>query len=235
MPRSTITLIGFDADDTLWQNEYYFRHAQERFSQLLAEHADPEKISANLMDAEIRNLEIYGFGIKGFTLSMIETAVEVTEGRVPGEIIREILAAGRELLAHPVDILPEVQETLEQLAADRKIILITKGDLLDQERKIAQSGLGEKFDSIEIVSQKTVATYRRIFTSHEQDATNCVMVGNSLKSDVLPAIEAGAWGIHTPHDLQWSAEHAEIPAGIQRLHVAETFSHVARIIEAIED
>jgi putative hydrolase of the HAD superfamily len=211
-PRSSaLTAIGFDADDTLWHNEQFYRMTEERFAALLAGHAEAAHLSARLLEAERRNLQHYGFGIKGFTLSMIETAIEVTDGRVPASIIREILEAGREMLSHPVETLPHVRETLEQLAGSYRIILITKGDLFDQERKLAQSGLGELFDAVEIVSDKTVTTYERVFTRHGDGPGRSMMVGNSLKSDVVPAIKAGSWGVYVPHSVTWVLEHAEAP------------------------
>lgn len=149
-----LTTIGFDADDTLWQNEQFFRITEKRFAALLADHAAEEHISARLLEAEKRNLAVYGFGIKGFTLSMIETAIEITEGRAPASVIAEILAAGREMLSHPIEALPHARETVEKLADAYRLVLITKGDLFDQERKLAQSGLGDLFDAVEIVSDK---------------------------------------------------------------------------------
>jgi len=213
MPASpTLSAIGFDADDTLWQNEQFYRLTERRLTELLAAHAEAGDISRRLLEAEKRNLEFYGFGIKGFTLSMIETAIEVTGGRVPATVIQEILASGRELLRHPVETLPHVRETLEQLAGSYRIILITKGDLFDQERKLAQSGLGEMFDAVEIVSDKNAATYQRVFSRHGDGPGRSMMVGNSLKSDVMPAIEAGSWGVYVPHDLTWPLEHVDEPA-----------------------
>ena len=157
-PRKHLTTIGFDADDTLWQNEQFFRTTEKRFAALLADHGEAEHISARLLEAEKRNLAVYGFGIKGFTLSMIETAIEVTEGRVPASTIAEILAAGRDMLGHPVEALPHARETVEKLAGAYHLVLITKGDLFDQERKLAASGLGDLFDAVEIVSDKSAAT-----------------------------------------------------------------------------
>ncbi len=146
-----LTTIGFDADDTLWQNEHLFRMTQERFAALLADYAEPEHLAARLLEAERRNLGHYGFGIKGFVLSMIETAIEVTEEAVPASVIRQLIEAGQEMLRHPIELLPHAREVVEELAAEFRILLITKGDLLDQERKLAQSGLGELFDGVEIV------------------------------------------------------------------------------------
>jgi putative hydrolase of the HAD superfamily len=230
---STLSAIGFDADDTLWQNEQFYRLTERRLTKLLAAHAEPGDISRRLLEAEKRNLEFYGFGIKGFTLSMIETAIEVTEGRVPAAVIREILASGRELLRHPVETLPHVRETLEQLAGKYRIILITKGDLFDQERKLAQSGLGELFDAVEIVSAKNASTYQRVFNRHGDGPQRSMMVGNSLKSDVVPAIEAGSWGVYVPHDLTWSLEHVDEPAESPRFRRLEHLGELTRLIAEI--
>jgi putative hydrolase of the HAD superfamily len=230
---SALTAIGFDADDTLWQNEQFYRLTEKRLTELLAEHAEPGDISRRLLEAEKRNLQFYGFGIKGFTLSMIETAIEVTEGRVPSAVIQEILAAGRELLRHPVETLPHVRETLEQLAGNYRIILITKGDLFDQERKLAQSGLGELFNAVEIVSDKTSATYERVFRRHGDGPARSMMVGNSLKSDVVPAIEAGSWGVHVPHDLTWVLEHVDAPVAAARYRRVEHLGELMRLIAEI--
>lgn len=208
-----LTTIGFDADDTLWRNEQFFRLTEDRFVALLGAHGQAAEISGRLLEAERRNLAFYGFGIKGFVLSMIETAIEVTKGEVRASVIAEILAAGREMAAHPVETLPHVRETLEALAPDYRLVLITKGDLFDQERKLAASGLGELFDAVEIVSDKTASTYERIFARHGDGASRAMMVGNSLKSDILPALAAGAWAVHVPHELTWALEHAEEPAG----------------------
>ncbi len=202
-------------------------------TELLAEHAEPGDISRRLLEAEKRNLAFYGFGIKGFTLSMIETAIEVTEGRVPAAVIQEILASGRELLRHPVETLPHVRETLEQLAGKYRIILITKGDLFDQERKLAQSGLGELFDAVEIVSDKNASTYQRVFSRHGDGPGRSMMVGNSLKSDVVPAIEAGSWGVYVPHDLTWSLEHVDEPADAPRFRRLAHLGELTRLIAEI--
>jgi putative hydrolase of the HAD superfamily len=229
----SLTTIGFDADDTLWQNETFYRLTEERFAALLADHAEPVAISHRLLEAERRNLKHYGFGIKGFTLSMIETAIEITDGKVPASVIGEILATGREMLSHPIETLPHVRETLEQLTGSYRMILVTKGDLFDQERKLAQSGLGDLFDAVEIVSDKTAATYERIFTRHGDGPDRSMMVGNSLRSDVIPAIQAGSWGVYVPHSLTWALEHAEEPAEEPRFrridHLGELIGLLARL------
>lgn len=213
---SKLTTIGFDADDTLWQNERFFRLTEDRFVALLGAHGQAAEISGKLREAERRNLAFYGFGIKGFVLSMIESAIEITGGQVPTSAIAEILGWGREMLDHPVETLPHVRETLQALAGDYKLVLITKGDLFDQERKLAASGLGELFDAVEIVSDKNASTYERIFARHGDGAGRAMMVGNSLKSDILPALAAGAWAVHVPHELTWALEHAEEPVGERR-------------------
>jgi len=229
-PSSSLSTIGFDADDTLWQNEQFYRMTEERFVALLAEHAEADDISLRLLAAEKRNLQFYGFGIKGFTLSMIETAIEVTDGRVPAAVIREILAAGRDMLGHPIEPLPHVRETLEQLAGSYRMILITKGDLFDQERKLAQSGLGDLFDAVEIVSDKNASTYERIFSRHGDGPSRSMMVGNSLKSDIVPAIEAGSWGVYVPHELTWAVEHAEEPVHEPRF---KRLNHLGELIDLV--
>jgi putative hydrolase of the HAD superfamily len=218
MTMRAITTIGFDADDTLWQNEQFFRLTQDHFADLLADHAPADHLHDRLLAAERRNIGLYGFGIKGFTLSMIETAIEVTQGRVPASVIAEIMAAGRDMLAHPIDLLPHAREAVMALAADYRVILITKGDLLDQERKLAQSGLGDLFHGVEVVSGKTPAAYAAIFARHGHGADRALMAGNSLKSDVLPVIAAGGHGVHVPHPLTWALEVADPPQDNARYH-----------------
>ena len=228
-----LTTIGFDADDTLWQNETFFRLTEDRFLQVLRDHADPHQLRERLIAAERRNLDYYGFGVKGFTLSMIETAVEVTEGRVPASVIGDLVAMGRELLEHPMELLPHARATVSELAPDFRLVLITKGDLLHQERKLAQSGLGDLFDGVEIVSDKTAATYLTIFARHGTGADQALMVGNSLKSDVIPALEAGAWGVHVPHEHEWSFEAADAPDGHQRFCRIAHLGELPDLIRAI--
>ncbi|MGZ9812050.1 HAD family hydrolase [Pseudoroseicyclus sp. H15] len=207
-------VFGFDADDTLWHNEKFFRLTQDRFVWLLGDHAEPETLADRLLAAERRNLGHYGFGIKAFTLSMIETALEVTDNQVPGQVISEIIAAGQEMLRHPIELLPGAEAAVEALAGRGRVVLITKGDLLDQERKLAQSGLGDAFDAVEIVSDKTAGTYARIFAG----ADFALMAGNSMKSDVIPALESGAHGVHVPHETTWALEEADDPEAGPRFH-----------------
>ncbi|GGD37829.1 haloacid dehalogenase [Sinisalibacter lacisalsi] len=228
-----LTTIGFDADDTLWQNEALFQMTQERFASLLADYAEPDHLAERLEAAERRNLGRYGFGIKGFVLSMIETAIEVTGERVPARVIRQLIEAGQEMLDHPIELLPGASAAIEALAPRFTLVLITKGDLLDQERKLAQSGLGEMFDAVEIVSDKTLATYASAFARHGEGADTAMMVGNSLKSDVIPALEAGAFGVHVPHNLTWTLEHAEPPRAHPRFFEISELGELAGVIARI--
>jgi len=211
-----LTTVAFDADDTLWHNERFYQMTQARFAELLVDYTDETTLMARLLEAERRNLGHYGFGIKGFVLSMIETAIEVTEQQVPAQVIGQLLAAGQEMLRHPIELLPHAQEAVESLSGTHRILLITKGDLLDQERKLAQSGLGDRFDAVEIVSAKTAAVYARIFDAQADGAKHAMMVGNSMKSDVLPVVEIGGWGVFVPHGLEWEIEKAAPPARAPR-------------------
>ena len=234
MPRHRITTIGFDADDTLWQNESFFRLTQDRFTALLADFADPDHLHDRLLAAERRNLGHYGFGVKGFTLSMIETAIEVTEGRVPATVIADLMAAGREMLEHPIELLPHARQAVESMARSHRVLLITKGDLLDQERKLAQSGLGDLFHGVEIVSDKTAAAYARIFARHGDGAQRALMVGNSLKSDVIPVIEAGGFGVHVPHGLTWALERADPPTDHPRFSLLEHLGELPDLVSRLD-
>ena len=225
-----ISTIGFDADDTLWQNETFFRLTEQRFAGLLSEHGEHQVISARLLEAERRNLAFYGYGVKGFTLSMIETAVEVTNGQVSASVIAEILGFGRQMLQNPVEALPHAEETLAALSGRYTIVLITKGDLFDQERKLAQSGLGAYFNAVEIVSDKSADTYARIFSRHGDGPERAVMVGNSLKSDVVPAIRAGSWGVYVPHELTWVLEHEDAPESDPRFRRIASLAELPALI-----
>lgn len=225
--------IAFDADDTLWHNERYFQISQERFHDLLAPYSDPNHLSERLLASERRNVGRYGYGVKGFTLSMIETAIEVTDQNVPAQVIRELIAVGQDMLAHPIDLLPGVAEVLGALAETHRLMVITKGDLLDQERKVAQSGLGDVFDAVEIVSEKTPESYARIFHAHGIAPDAAMMVGNSMKSDVLPVLKIGGWGVHVPHDLTWALEHAEKPDSHARFREIPTLSDLPSLIASL--
>ncbi len=164
---------------------------------------------------------------------MIETAIQVTDGKVPADVIHQILDAGRDMLSHPVETLPHVQDTLERLSGSYRLIMITKGDLFDQERKLAESGLGGFFDAVEIVSDKTSETYERIFARYGDGPERAMMVGNSLKSDIVPAIKAGSWGVYVPHELSWALEHDEVPADTSRFKQLDHLGELADLIAAI--
>ncbi|MGE7370889.1 HAD family hydrolase [Neorhizobium sp. NPDC001467] len=233
MTMRPITAIGFDADDTLWQNEQFFRSTESHFSGLLKEFAAHDVVAERLLAAEKRNLDFYGYGIKGFVLSMIETAIEVTDGKVEARVIGEILDVGREMLRHPVETLPHVRDVLEALSGHYMLVLITKGDLFDQERKLAQSGLGDFFDAVEIVSEKTATTYRRVFSRLADGPERAMMIGNSLKSDIVPAIAAGAWGVFVPHELTWVLEHVEPPSDAPRFRQIAHLGELPGILETI--
>ena len=188
-------VIAFDGDDTLWHNETLFSTSQDRFRDLLLRHVDLPgyEIDETLLATERRNLAVYGYGIKGFVLSMVETAIEVTRGRIPAEDIQTILRFGRAMLDHPTELIEGADEVLSRLRADdHELWLVTKGDLFDQESKIARSGLAERFHRVEIVSEKDAATYRRLLERHGVGLDEFAMVGNSLRSDVLPVVEIGA-------------------------------------------
>ena len=228
-----VTTVGLDADDTLWHNETLFRLTHDRFVDLLAEHGDRAMLEARLAEVEGRNLRLYGYGVKGFTLSMIETAMEMTGGEVPPSVVREILAAGREMLAHPVEPLAGVDEALAKLSERYRLVLVTKGDLIDQERKLAASGLGDLFAAVEIVSEKRRDTYERVFTRHGTGPDEAVMAGNSLKSDVLPALEAGCFAAHIPYPITWAHEMADAPDGHPRFAALGSISDLPDWIESV--
>jgi putative hydrolase of the HAD superfamily len=199
-------VVALDADDTLWHNEPLFLAAQERFRGLLGRYHDPEWIDARLYETEKRNLRLFGYGIKGFTLSMIETAVELTEERVTGTEIQEIIDLGLEMLRAPVELLEGARETVEELADSYPLMLLTKGDLFDQESKLARSGLGDHFSAVEIVSEKDARTYAAVMARHRTEPARFVMVGDSLKSDVLPVLEVGGTAAHIPYRTTWVHE-----------------------------
>lgn len=229
-----LTLVAFDADDTLWHNERFFRLTQDRFAELLADHAEPHHLAQRLLAAERRNIGRYGFGVKGFVLSMIETAIEVTDQKVPASVIAELISAGQDMLAYPIELLPHAQDAVAEIANTHRVILITKGDLLDQERKLAQSGLGDLFDGVEIVSAKTPEVYRDIFRRHGDGAKHAMMIGNSMRSDVVPVVSAGGWGVYVPHGLVWEIEHAEPPTDATRYHTLDDLGGLSALVRNID-
>lgn len=220
-------IIGLDADDTLWHNETLFRLTHERFNTLLAPWADAATVEDALAAVERRNLGTYGYGAKGFTLSMLETALQLSDAQAPGALLAEILAAGRDLMRHPMEPLPGVAEALERLAEIAPLVLITKGDMFHQESKLAASGLGRFFSGVEIVSEKSADTYRRAFARHGVRPEHALMAGNSVRSDVLPALEAGCFAVLIPYPLVWAHEEAAAPLGDPRFRQCDSMTALA--------
>jgi len=231
-----LDFIALDADDTLWHSECYYRDAQDRFLEIIAPYqVDSVPAMDILHKIEIRNLADFGYGIKGFLISMVEAAVEVTGGAVPGTEIQKIVEVARQMSRHEIRLLDHVQETVERLATTHRLMLITKGDLMDQERKITGSGLERYFQAVEIVTDKTPAVYRSLLEKYAVDPGRFLMVGNSLRSDVLPVIELGGWGVHVPYDLTWAHEHVEeLPANITRFYELDNLGGLPELVARIE-
>ncbi|MFN0027991.1 MAG: HAD family hydrolase [Acidimicrobiales bacterium] len=204
-------VIGFDGDDTLWHSERYFVLTQERIMAELAPWVAAERFEEALLATERANLARFGYGVKGFLLSTIETAISLTEARVPASLIHQIVQWGKELLDHPVELLPDVAPILEDLSAQHRLVLITKGDLFHQEAKVAGSGLADRFDAVHIVAEKHVRDYERVLASVGVAPSDFVMVGNSLRSDIVPAAELGGRAVHVPYHVTWALEEAEVP------------------------
>lgn len=208
-----LRVIAFDADDTLWHNEVIFERVHARYRELLARYHDAATVDRTLFATEMRNLALYGYGVKGFTLSAIETAIELTGGAISAEEIRTLIHLGRDMLDHPVELLAGVDPTLALLAGRYELWVITKGDLRDQQRKLEKSGLGGRFRAVEIVAEKDDATYAAILRQRGTAPEEFLMVGNSLKSDILPVLALGAAAVHVPYHLTWAHERtAEQPA-----------------------
>lgn len=202
-----VRVVGLDGDDTLWHSETRFHITQQEFRELLGRHVPGADVDARLAQTESANLSMYGYGVKSFTLSMIETAIEMTEGRIPARDLDVILGWGKRMLMHPTELLDGVEETLGWLRSqDYDLLVITKGDLFDQESKLARSGLVPLFDGVEIVSEKNVDTYRSVFKRRVIRPEEFVMVGNSVRSDILPVVEAGARAVHIPYEVTWAHE-----------------------------
>jgi putative hydrolase of the HAD superfamily len=217
-------LLAFDADDTLWHSENLYHAAQAHFRELMAPYADETTAMSTLHRIEVANLPPYGFGVKAFILSMIEAALELSGGKVSAADIAAMLAAGKEMLAAEVELLEGVGETIASLAANYPLMVITKGDLSHQASKLERSGLAQHFRYVEIVADKTAEIYRTLFAKHGIDPRRVVMVGNSLKSDVIPVLELGGWAVFVPYRLMWAHEHAELPP-----HLAERYREIERL------
>ncbi len=230
-----IEVIGLDGDDTLWHSEQLFVDTQDRFRQLLAPHTDldPEALGARLIEVERSNLPTFGYGVKAFTLSLIETAIEVTEGRIPAADLRAVLELGKVLLDHPVQLLDGVLDAVDALTDHYRVMVITKGDLLHQESKVARSGLAELFWAIEIVSEKDEATYRRVLDRNRIDPAAFVIVGNSVRSDVLPVLALGGRAVHVPYHVTWALEHADTVPEVD-FPVLESLAELPACIDALD-
>jgi len=196
-----IRLVGLDGDDTLWHSESHFAVTEDALAGLLAPYADGDDLRRRMLATERRNLELFGYGVKGFVLSMIETAIEVSEGRVTAAEVQAILDRGKALLAHPVELLDGVAEVVAALVGRRRLVIVTKGDLLHQESKVAASGLADFVDDIEIATEKDETTYRRVLRRHGVGPEEFLMVGNSVRSDILPVLGLGGWAAHVPYAI----------------------------------
>ena len=228
-----VDVIAFDGDDTLWHNETLFSVTQEKFRSLLRPYVDEADIDASLLATEKRNLALFGYGIKGFTLSMIETAIEVSGGRVETVEIQRLIDYGKAMLDHPVELLDGVEDIIEPLRQNYRVMLITKGDLFDQESKIARSGLADLFWKIEIVSEKDPETYRRVLDTHDIAPDSFLMVGNSVKSDILPVLEIGGRAVHIPYQVTWEHENADPLAAAQ--HAFRTLDSLLELPTLLRD
>lgn len=229
----SLKIIGVDADDTLWHTETVFRLTHKRFNELLGEFADENALEARLAAIERENMKTFGYGAKGFTLSMLQTAMEVSDGKVSTAVLRELLDAGKSMMTHPIDPLPGVEDALKSLAGRFRLVLITKGDLFHQESKLAASGLGSYFSGVEIVSEKTPEIYARAFARHGASAETALMAGNSVRSDVLPMLEAGGYAALIPYPLVWEHERAEKPEGHPRFREMERLAHLPAWLDEI--
>ena len=230
---SKLTTIAFDADDTLWHNLIHFDAAERAFGEMLSNHMPATEATARIMVAERRNIPFYGFGVKSFTLSMIETAIEVSQGAVESATIAKLIEMGRDMLDHDIELLPHVENTLKELRGRYKLLLITKGDLYHQERKVLASGLAHYFEGIEIVSDKKPHTYEKICKRYGGTTAQTLMAGNSIKSDVLPMIEAGGVGVYVPFDILWAHEHEEVPENTSRFYQVKDLSELPDLIERL--
>jgi putative hydrolase of the HAD superfamily len=229
-----VRVVGFDGDDTLWHSETRFHVTQGEFRELLKRHVPDADVDARLAETEMQNLAIYGYGVKSFTLSMLETAMELTQKRIPTADLDVILGWGKRMLMEPTELLNGVEETLRSLSSRYDLLLITKGDLFDQESKLARSGLGDLFLGVEILSEKNTETYRGVFQRRAIKPGEFVMVGNSLRSDVVPVVELGGRAVHIPYEVTWAHEEVredELPKhGWRRL---ETIRELPSALEAL--
>ncbi len=229
-----IDIIAFDADDTLWHNERLYVEAQTRFAQLLAHCHNREWIQARLNETESRNIAHFGYGIKAFALSMIETSIELTEGRITGQDIQELITLAKSMINADVELLPHVHETVAAVAEKYPLMVITKGDLLDQESKIARSGLSSYFKYVEVVSQKTPERYAQLLRKNAIAPERFLMIGNAIRSDILPVLELGSYAVYVPYETTWLHEVADLPIGQPRFHQLEHLGQLLALLSQIE-
>ena len=203
-----LQLIGFDGDDTLWHSEGYYRVANDAFAAIMARYVDlgDQQVADAMLATEQRNLQVFGYGAKGMALSMVETAIAISDQRISASDIHRLVELGKSVLQHPVELLPGIREAVEAVAANYPVVLITKGDLFHQEKKVAECGLADLFRRIEIVSEKNAATYRRVLAEFDLPPAQFAMVGNSLRSDIEPVLRLGGWGVHMPYHVTWAHE-----------------------------
>lgn len=223
-------VIAFDADDTLWHNEPYFDEAQAKFCELFQNYASHQEILQLILSHQVKNLPLYGFGIKAFTLSMIESALELTNHQISGNIIEKIIQIGKDLLLKPVELLPNVENVLNELNGTYKLIVATKGDLKDQHRKLHDSGLGHYFHHIEVMSDKRETDYQKMLTRLDIQPQDFMMIGNSLKSDVLPVLNIGGFGVHIPYHTTWEYEKIDFEVVHENFKAIENINEVLTLI-----
>jgi len=233
---NTIQLVGFDGDDTLWKSQDYFDEAQLDFERIVGNYIDlaDARVQERLYDTEKRNLALFGYGVKGMALSMLEAAIDITGERIAARDVHRIIELGKSLLRHPVELLPGIREAVTAIAARFQIVLITKGDLFHQEAKVRESGLADLFGRIEIVSEKDTATYARVLSEFDLPAACFVMIGNSLRSDIAPVLELGGWGVHMPYHTTWTHEsEARIVDDASRMRSARSPGDLPDAVHAI--
>ncbi len=221
-----IKVIAFDADDTLWVNEPYFQEAEKQFCGLLEDYLPHHTVSRELLKTEMENIQLYGYGVKSFMLSMIETALRISDGALDFKVIDKVLELGKDLLQQPIELLAGVEEVLQALQGKYRLVMATKGDLLDQEKKLIRSGLESYFHHIEIVSEKKKSEYLKLIQHLDIQPEEFAMVGNSMKSDILPVIELGAWGFHVPYHTTWEYEKVELKVEHPQLQKLSTIRDV---------
>jgi putative hydrolase of the HAD superfamily len=231
-----MSLIGLDGDDTLWHSESYFAMTEDALAELLAPYADGDDLRARMLETERRNLRLFGYGVKGFTLSMIETAIELSNESIPAHQIQAIIDHGKALLDHPIELLDGVEEVVAELSRHHHVVIITKGDLFHQEGKVASSGLSELVTGVEIVAEKDRTTYQRVLDRYGVAPHEFFMVGNSVRSDILPVLELGGYAAHVPYHVTWELEVEDPPdLGHERFWALDSIRDLPQLIQQLRD